>query len=94
MRTAARTAAAALALAGVALLAWVGATLVWGEPMTGFMAKGEQAELRTELTRKEHTTAAALTKATILERGVAYRRALRDGDALGRIIVQRLGLNE
>lgn len=92
MQTAARTAAAALALTGVALLAWVGATLVWGEPLTGFIAKGEQAELRAELTRKEHTSAAAPTKATIRERAVAYGRGLRDGDALGRILVPRLGL--
>lgn len=85
VRTAVRASAVALALTGVTLLAWIAVTLVWGEPVTAVKASHAQAELRTELAQREgrrDTRSAA-----------AYRRGLRPGDALGRIVVPRLGLD-
>jgi sortase A len=85
VRTAARASAVALALTGVALLAWIGVTLVWGEPVTALKASRAQAELRSELAQREVRGSE--------QRAAAFRRGLRAGDAAGRIVVPRLGLS-
>lgn len=85
VRTAARASAVALALTGVALLAWIGVTLVWGEPVTALKASRAQAELRSELAQRDVGRGE--------QRAAAYRRGLRPGDAAGRIVVPRLGLS-
>jgi sortase A len=78
-----RRLAALLALSGTAGLAWVGVTLTWGEPVTAVTAARAQAGLRHELAREEddRSTDAA-----------AFRRRVRRGQALGRIVVPRLDL--
>jgi sortase A len=58
-------------------------TLVWGEPVTALKASRAQAELRTELAQQTGRQARS---------AIAYRRGLRPGDALGSIVVPRLGL--
>jgi sortase A len=85
VRRAVRASAVALALTGVALLAWIGVTLVWGEPVTALKASHAQAELRSELAQAEVRGSE--------QRAAAYRRGLRPGDAAGRIVVPRLGLS-
>jgi sortase A len=77
----ARRAAAVLALAGTAVLAWAALTLVWGEPFTAVTAARAQAALRQELARRETAPSAS-----------AFRRGIHDGQAIGRIVVPRLGL--
>lgn len=77
----ARHAAAVLAVAGVAVLAWVVLTLAWGEPFTAVTAARAQAGLREELARREAAPSVS-----------AFRRGLHDGQAVGRIVVPRLGL--
>lgn len=89
-RALARRVAAVLALAGMAALAWVAVTLVWGEPFTAITASRAQAALRDELAR-QHTSWAP-TPGTVRARVAAFRRGLRQGEAVGRIVVPRLGL--
>jgi sortase A len=95
VRRAARASAVALASTAVALLAWTGVTLVWGEPVTALEASRAQAELRTELAQREagwHATAADGATPTLGQRAMTYRRGLRGGDAIGSIVVPRLRL--
>lgn len=49
--------AAILAIAGMALLAWVAATLAWGEPLSGFGTARAQAALNRELKAAKPTRA-------------------------------------
>ena len=63
---------------------WVGATLVWGEPLTALRPPASRPGSGPSSRARSTPAAAALTKATIRERALAYRRELRDGDALGR----------
>lgn len=79
----ARRAAAVLAVAGVAVLAWVALTLAWGEPFTAVTAARAQAALREDLARRDEAPA---------PNARAFRRGLREGEAIGRIVVPRLGL--
>jgi sortase A len=92
VRTRSGQAAAILALAGMAALAWVAVTLTWGEPFTSLKAAQAQAALRKELARKEAAWTPAHRPAALRRRAAAYRRTLRRGDAVGRISVPRLRL--
>jgi sortase A len=99
MRAYARPTAAILALAGVAVLAWVAITLTWGEPFTAVEAAHAQAGLRQQLEQTEATVLAkdSLAKdnqgtGTIARRARAFRQGLGRGAALGRIVVPRLHL--
>lgn len=95
MRTYIRATAAILALAGTATLAWVAVTLFWGEPFTAIAAARAQTALRSELAHREAAWtpgARAKRPATLRRRAAAYHRSLRRGDAIGRIVVPRLGL--
>jgi sortase A len=64
----------------VAVLAWTAVTLAWGEPFTAVETARAQARLEREL------------EAQPAERARAFRRNLRRGDAVGRIVVPRLDL--
>lgn len=91
MRTWARAAAALLALAGAGLLAWVGITLVWGEPFTAIKAARAQESLSRELDRRDSAWSVR-AQASRRQRAVAFRSELRRGDALARLTIPRLGL--
>lgn len=96
MTTWARPTAALLALAGAAVLVWVGITLVWGEPYTAFKAARAQEALGRELEQQESAwivRAGARPAATRRQRALTFRRELRRGDALGRLVIPRLGLS-
>ncbi len=93
MRAYARPSAAILALAGVAVLAWAAITLVWGEPFTAVQAARSQVGLRRELEQTEALANMRQGGVTIAARAQAFRRELRRGSALGRIVVPRLHLS-
>jgi sortase A len=80
MRVWARPAAALLALAAAAVLAWVAITLVWGDPVTARAASRAQGTLRKELAGNRAASAAVL------------EARLDEGDAIGTIVVARLHL--
>jgi sortase A len=67
---------AILALAGVAVLAWVAVTLLWGEPLSALGTARAQAALNRELDAAKPRRV----------------RRPRQGSALGRIIIPRLGV--
>jgi sortase A len=95
VKTWARPTAVLLALAGTAILAWVGVTLVWGEPYTAIKAARAQGALKSELAGEGAAWTArrqARPSASVSERAVAFRRELEQGDAFGRITIPRLGL--
>jgi sortase A len=88
MRSVARPAAACLALVGTVVLAWVAATLVWGEPFTAVAAARAQAGLRAELA----ATGRVDPSLPLKKRATTFRRGLRQGDAFGRIVIPKLHL--
>jgi sortase A len=94
MRAYARPTGAILALAGMAVLAWAAITLTWGEPFTAIEAARAQAGLRRELAQTEANVLAKDRQGTrtIAERARAFRRGLRRGAALGRMVVPQLHL--
>jgi len=99
MRRALRFGALVLIQAGVLLLADVGVTLAWQEPVSALLAAREQAQLEDELARRERQTAGeaarlprAVPDGTRL-RLLAAREAARveHGEPLGRIELPTLG---
>ena len=94
MRTFVRALAALAGLAALLVFAWIGVTLVWGDPVTGRAAARAQSHLRTELVRTENTWKAAPGHDTTLRSDAAtFRRGLDEGDAVGRIVIPRIGLD-
>jgi sortase A len=88
MKSVARPAAAVLAVAGTLVLAWVAATLVWGEPFTAVAAARAQSELRAELAATDRGNPSR----SLERRAVSFRKHIQQGDAFGRLVVPRLGL--
>jgi sortase A len=85
-----RTLAVLMGAAAAAIFLWIGVTLVWGDPITGRAAARAQSQLRTELTRTDRTW----TQGTTLRADVAkFRRGLDEGEAVGRIVIPRIGLD-
>ena len=90
-----------LIVAGALLLLDAGVTVVWQEPLSAIYAAIEQDDLAADLAtleRSELTEAelAALTGLRGDRRRIAFlarslRRRARDGDALGRIEIPRIG---
>jgi sortase A len=86
---------------GVALFAWVAVTVRWGDPITSLYTGHEQRALSRQLdslsdewaqfpaARLDVADGVALLRA----RAAAFGRSLRDGEALGRIVVPRLHLD-
>ncbi len=87
----------ALLAAGICLLAWVGTTLYWGDPVTSVYTSYEQRGLSSRLTALERVWAAnaqeAASSARLRARVVAFRRTLREGQPIGRIKIPRIGLS-
>jgi sortase A len=84
---------------GVALIAWVVVTLVWGEPFTSLYTRREQKALSSRLDEVQRrwlasrAISAERLAAALGTRAERFRRTLQDGQPIGRIIVPRLGLN-
>lgn len=92
---------------GVLAIAWVGVTVVWGDPITSLYTRHEQSVLshrleaveqtwrpgRAEQGPRRHAQPAADATATVLRaRALAYRGQLHDGAPLGRIVIPKLDL--
>jgi sortase A len=93
-------AAAALALAGIVLLAEFGVTLAWQDPLTYLRARASQRRLSRELSALEHRRASQTERAILRHLHVARRRhaylaarlarTTAPGAPLGRIWIPRL----
>jgi sortase A len=95
MRRYLRSAAALLAAAALALLLWSAVTLVWGEPFTAIGASRAQAALRKELVQETDAWRSGdslRSRKTLRHRAARFRAGLREGDAVGRLVVPKLGL--
>lgn len=91
-----------LVVAGFGLLAWAFAVWRWQDPVTAVYTHMEQRELsRGYEERIADFTAVQVqaseddgdVRARIAEAAAEYRESLRTGDAVGRLIVPRLGLD-
>jgi sortase A len=91
-----RALAAALMLAGALALADVALTLAWQEPLSALAAKRAQPRLRAELRALTLATPApsgAQRRAAAAASARALRARTRDGEAVARLRVPRLGLD-
>jgi len=91
-----RAPAAALMLAGVLALADAALTLAWQEPVSALRARGEQPRLRAELRALAlamPSPSAAQRRAAIDASARALRRRTRDGSAIARLRIPRIGLD-
>ncbi len=85
----------------MAVFGWVAVTLVWGEPFSAITTSRAQGALRVELAEKKTVSAPADraespdragSPADLRRRAAAFGARLREGDAVGTIVVPRLGL--
>jgi sortase A len=98
----------ALLAVGVGLLAWVGVTLRWGDPVTSLYTAHEQRVLAGQLEREQRLwqsspvrarapvgaqSPAATVAQVIKGRALRFAGRVHDGAALGRIVIPRIGLN-
>jgi sortase A len=103
-----RKAGYALVALGVGLIAWIGVTVFWGDPFTALYTRHQQhvlsgrleqldrrwsARLATSVAAAHARASLAAERAALRESAVAFRRSLREGQPIGRIVVPRLGLN-
>jgi sortase A len=101
-RRIARVVGTVMALAGVALLAWVIVVWRWQDPFTALYTKWKQHQLAESYERRvnefrpahvERTASVAAVLRTIRREARAYRLHSSRGQAIGRIRVPRLGVN-
>jgi sortase A len=78
-----------LVAAGVLTLTWVLVAWRWGDPITAVETWHHQGALATQL-RTRH---APLRHGSLQLEARAYRLASHDGEAMGRIVIPRLGLD-
>jgi sortase A len=92
----------ALIVAGVLALIWTIVVWQWQDPFTALYTKWEQHKLAQQYDRAlpqwEHrltppASSAGNLRATVSREAAAYRRDTHPGQAIGRIIVGRLGLD-
>jgi len=98
----------ALLTLGLALLGWVGVTLLWGDPITSLYTAHEQRVLGRQLEQEQQLWStspvraralvdASATTATaaqvIRNRARRFAHRVHDGTPLGRIVIPRIGLN-
>ena len=89
---------------GIAVIAWVAVTLVWGDPVTSLYTLREQSALAAQLDRVSARLAvpkppggrarpAKNTAALLRARALRFRKQLHDGDPVGRIHIPRIHLD-
>jgi sortase A len=91
-----RALAVALMLAGALALADAALTLAWQEPVSALRARGEQPRLRAELRALAlamPSPSGAQRRAAIEASARALRRRTRDGSAVARLRIPRIGLD-
>jgi sortase A len=104
----ARKAGYLLVAFGVGLIAWIGVTAWWGDPFTSLYTRHQQHVLSSRLEELDRRWAArpspsaapvgarprlAARRAAMRRGALAFRRSLREGQPIGRIVVPRLHLN-
>lgn len=95
----------AVLILGLAVMGWVGVVMVWGDPFTALYTAHEQHVLAGQLAKEKsafaHPAAPALlasqtkvvnTTALLRSRAERFERSLKDGQAVGRIIIPKIGL--
>jgi sortase A len=103
VRSGLRAFSSLLIVSGSLLLADAGATLVWEEPVSSLYAHFQQSDLQGQLDRLDHQPPTpveqkALKKLPDPKRRLAFAarsldRKTSDGDAVGKIVVNRIGLS-
>lgn len=96
-----RVSGAALVVLGSLLVAWGLVTWQWGDPVTGLYTRWEQHQLSREYERLVEAQRTRVPSGSTPARRVRdisaeaerYRATLTDGQPVGRIRVDRLGLN-
>jgi sortase A len=91
-----RALAVVLMVAGAAALADAVLTVVWQEPVSALRARADHPRLRAELRALEvamPSPTAAQRQAAVGASAAALRRRTRDGQAVGRIRIPRIGLD-
>ena len=98
----ARKAGYLLVAFGVGLIAWVGVTVWWGDPFTSLYTRHEQHVLSSRLEQLDRRwatrvsaarTSLAARREAMRKSAAAFRRSLREGQPIGRIVVPGLHLN-
>jgi len=88
--------------AGALALVWVVVVWRWEDPFTGAYTWWVQRHLSAELTqrmqqfalpRPEHALSVAAAEREVAAAAETYRRALHDGNPIGRITIPRIGLS-
>lgn len=107
MRTAARITGTVMIVAGVLAVAWVVVVWQWQDPFTAVYTKYQQHKLASRFSHTfatyqppatpapkpgVHTSTKATDEAQIKAAATAYRKTLKQGEPVGRLIVPRLGL--
>lgn len=101
MRRALRITGLGMVVVGVLALLWVVVVWQWNDPFTGLYTRWEQHRLAHQYaglaSRWQHrarvTPRAADPRPQIAREAAAFRRDTHEGEAIGRIVVPRLGLN-
>lgn len=79
-----------VALAGAGFIAWAATVWAWQDPATLLYQRHAQGQLTKQLDARRGTRSAGGLSAVSRR----YKKALREGDAVGRLIVPRLDLNQ
>jgi sortase A len=102
MRRSVRILGTVLVVAGLGVLAWTVTVWQWQEPFTALYTKYEQHRLASTLAKEFESfslpptgldEAVATEQRRLAATASGFRRAVRDGQAIGRLIVPRMGLD-
>jgi sortase A len=101
MHRAVRVSGLLMIIAGLLCLGWVVTVWRWNDPFTGLFTRWEQRELANEYDdlrsqwqpRGATQEATADVRQTIATEAARFRSSVRSGQAIGRIVVGRLGLS-
>jgi len=100
MRRSARVLGTVLVAAGVLMLVWAGAVWQWQDPFTALYTKWRQHELTSQYEQRFEAyrpptvqASPAAERRSIARDAHRYRAASKEGQAIGRIRVPRMGVN-
>ena len=100
MRRGARVIGTVLVAAGVLMLVWAGVVWQWQDPFTALYTKWRQHELTSQYDERFQAyrpptvqASPAAERRSIARNARRYRLASKEGDAIGRIRVPRMGVN-
>src|SRR5215217_2348820 len=99
-RRALRILGTVLAIAGALMLVWAFVVWRWQDPFTALYTKWKQRELSSQYMKRAHsfvhpiaTTSLAAERASVAQAARRYRVTSDRGQALGRIVIPRMGVN-